>query len=199
MDRIDSLEKKVEDIEYIKDSKGTFILNEARKLIPCCTLHRVPSSYYDETLEWRADVLKAPSIHHLCKTLIIENVKCLEPTKNYPRYIAVVVGYTSRISSQKLIRTFLSLPGNEDKTIKQHFAMSSADAEVCAKLTGFEFNAVTPFGLKFECPVVLSKRIFDLTPNLFFLGGGEIDLKLRVDTQQFVDGLGAIIADIDQE
>ena len=45
-------------------------------------------------------------------------------------------------------------------------------------MTGYEYGSVTPFCLKTQLPIVLSKRINDLNPRFFYMGGGEIDLKI---------------------
>jgi hypothetical protein len=42
----------------------------------------------------------------------------------------------------------------------------------------------------------LSHHIEKLNPNYFWLGGGEVDLKLAVDTKQFIKSMNPIIADI---
>ena len=35
------------------------------------TFKVVPSDYYDRPLEFRRDILSAPSIHHLCKSIVL--------------------------------------------------------------------------------------------------------------------------------
>ena len=45
-------------------------------------------------------------------------------------------------------------------------------------MTGYEYGSVTPFCLKTQLPIILSKRINDLNPRFFYMGGGEIDLKI---------------------
>lgn len=36
---------------------------------------RMPGDYYERDLEYRMECLEAASIHHLCKSIIMENTK----------------------------------------------------------------------------------------------------------------------------
>ena len=36
---------------------------------------RVAADYYDRPLEWRRDAVGAPSVHHLCKAIVMENTR----------------------------------------------------------------------------------------------------------------------------
>ncbi len=45
-------------------------------------------------------------------------------------------------------------------------------------------------------PIVLSHKIAELKPNYFFCGGGEVDLKLKVDTKEFSSVFKPYIVDI---
>ena len=64
-----------------------------------------------------------------------------------------------------------------------------------SKLSGYNHNAVTPFGMKFNMPIVFSHSI--LLDNLdFFLGGGEVDLKIKLNSTEFIDKMSCLVADI---
>ena len=70
----------------------------------------------------------------------------------------------------------------------------AVDADSAA-LTGYEHNAVTPVGLATaSLPIVLSHRIAALPA--FWMGGGEVDLKLAVSTREFVAAYSPIVADV---
>lgn len=45
------------------------------------------------------------------------------------------------------------------------------------QLTGFRHNAVSPIGLATALPIIMSDRVAALQPPVFWLGGGEADLK----------------------
>jgi prolyl-tRNA editing enzyme YbaK/EbsC (Cys-tRNA(Pro) deacylase) len=47
-----------------------------------------------------------------------------------------------------------------------------ADENDSAKLTGFQHNAVSPFGLRSSIPIILAEAITKIKPNFIFLGGG---------------------------
>lgn len=49
--------------------------------------------------------------------------------------------------------------------------------QVSDQLTGFRHNAVSPIGLATKLPVIMSDRVAALQPPVFWLGGGEADLK----------------------
>jgi hypothetical protein len=56
--------------------------------------------------------------------------------------------------------------------------VAMAPKEAADALTGFPFNAVTPFGAKKAIPLILSKHVAKMP--FIWLGGGEVDVKLRV-------------------
>ena len=45
-------------------------------------------------------------------------------------------------------------------------------------------------------PIVLSSAVAALSPALFWMGGGEVDLKLGVDTSQFVAAYDSLVLDV---
>lgn len=48
------------------------------------------------------------------------------------------------------------------------------------QLTGFTYNAITPFASTTAIPVIVDAPVLSLDPPFIWLGGGEVDLKLRV-------------------
>ena len=60
----------------------------------------------------------------------------------------------------------------------------------------FKHNAVSPVGLKdTTVPIVLSHKVAELQPDFFWLGGGEVDLKLGFRASDFVDAYKPFIVD----
>ncbi len=57
-------------------------------------------------------------------------------------------------------------------------------------------RAVSPVGCKVQLPIIMSHRIAELTPAFFWMGGGEVDLKLGVRTEEFVRLVQPMVADI---
>ena len=80
--------------------------------------------------------------------------------------------------------------------------MRMVEGDTSAALSGFEHNAVSPLGLRTPLPILLSAPIARLPAGELWLGGGEPDLKLRVESQEFVrvinrlQGFSAKFADV---
>ncbi|KAL0716757.1 hypothetical protein Bca4012_066079 [Brassica carinata] len=151
---------------------------------------RVSPDYYDWPLESRRDVLRASSVDHLCKSIVLVNTQASSNVldcsdRNNSKYYVVVVQYTARFNAEAVKNFLYSL--NEGKIPKKRFNLRLAPEETSIQLTGFEHNAVTCVGMKTSIPVILDEAITKLKPDFFWLGGGEIDLKLGVRTSEFLD------------
>ncbi|XP_021912433.1 LOW QUALITY PROTEIN: uncharacterized protein LOC110826140 [Carica papaya] len=68
-----------------------------------------------------------------------------------------------------------------------HYAVRLAPEDTSIKLTGYEHNAVTCIGMNTDIPVILDEAIVELNPDFFWLGGGEVDLKLGIKTSEFIN------------
>ena len=157
----------------------------------------VPSDYYQHTLTWRRDVLKAPSISHLCKSMLVENTSFSETVLNDPsrhnneRFYIVVYQYVDRFDSDKLMRYFREAnPGVGKKSF--NYRVSDQGERV----TGFTAGGFTVFGMAQPITVVLSAKLLALRPLSLVLGGGHVDLKLILPTEEFVRVLAPIVADV---
>ncbi len=60
---------------------------------------------------------------------------------------------------------------------KQFFNPRLAPEDISDELSGFAHNGVSPVGLATRLPIIMSDRIAALQPGVFWLGGGEPDLK----------------------
>ncbi|XP_071689519.1 uncharacterized protein [Rutidosis leptorrhynchoides] len=151
---------------------------------------RVPSDYYDWSLESRRDVLGASSIHHLCKSIVLVNTQAAVDItdcsdRHNSKYYIVVVQYTARFSADAVKNFLYTL--NDGKIPKKRFNLRLAHEEISNKLTGYGHNGVTCVGMKTDIPVILDEAIVKLQPEYFWLGGGEIDLKLGIRTSEFIN------------
>ncbi|KAK4557885.1 hypothetical protein RGQ29_007583 [Quercus rubra] len=151
---------------------------------------KVPADYYDWPFEARRDALGAASIDHLCKSIVLVNtqapsnvIDCSD--QNNSKYYVVVIQYTARFNAET-VKNFLYLLNNS-QIAKKKFNLRLAPEETSVKLTGFEHNAVTCIGMKTDIPVILDEAIVKLHPDFFWLGGGEVDLKLGIRTSEFID------------
>ncbi|CAI7834701.1 unnamed protein product [Closterium sp. NIES-53] len=159
---------------------------------------RVPSDYYDWTLEARRDVLGAPSVDHLCKSIVMTNtqapadvVDCSNP--RYSKYYVIVIQYSARLNAEKVRNFVYAL--NDGTVPKKRINMRLAPEEDSMALTGFEHNAVAPIGTRTPIPVIISDRILALRPRYFWMGGGEVDLKLAMAADDFLSLLNPYVVD----
>lgn len=144
---------------------------------------RAPPEYYDRPLEFRQAIVGAASVHHLCKTIVMENTRVEENQPGVTKYWMVIVQYTARLHSDKL-RNFVR--AHDGNLTKNQVNMRLCPEDVSGRLTGFEHNGVSPIGVRTELPIIMSDRIAALQPDLFWLGAGEVDLKVGMSAADFV-------------
>jgi prolyl-tRNA editing enzyme YbaK/EbsC (Cys-tRNA(Pro) deacylase) len=156
---------------------------------------RVAGTYYDWTLEARRACLGAPSVHYLCKSLVMENTKWpltgAGPLKT-SRFVMVVIQYTGRLHNERLAKAVRQIQEGPRKQYNYRLCSPATNAE----LTGYEYNGVTPLGCLQDIPIVLSHRIAELKQPFFWLGAGEVDLKWRVSTAEFIRHFKPLVANI---
>ncbi|KAL7160348.1 hypothetical protein ABFS83_01G088800 [Erythranthe nasuta] len=178
------------DADYSTTTEGRLSAILRANAVRDFSFKRVRSDYYDWTFEARRDILGAASIHHLCKSIVMVNTQAPADVtdcsnRNYSKYYVVVVQYTARFNAE-IVKNFLYTL-NDGKIAKKKFNMRLAPEEISRKLTGYEHNGVTCIGMKTDMPVILDEAIVKLNPDFFWLGGGEIDLKLGIRTSEFVN------------
>ena len=162
---------------------------------------RVPANYYDEPLEFRRRCVGGATVDHMCKTIVMENTRCVNDDcadAFNSRWYLVVVQYTAKLNQQKLEK-FLHQLNNVDgrKCGKKNFNMRLAKEEDSERLTGYVKGAVCPFGCaERRMPVILSDKIVALEPQTFWLGAGEIDLKVGMSAADFVERAEPHVTDI---
>ncbi|CAG8465444.1 17064_t:CDS:2, partial [Acaulospora morrowiae] len=148
--------------------------------------YQVESDYYEWELQRRVFRLVAPSVDHLCKSVIFENTRCPHETIDDPlnsRYYCVIVQYVGSINTQKLMNYVRSL---KNKSIsKKNYNFRVADAEKSFQLTGFDNNGVSPIGMNQDIPIILTKSITELHPPVLYLGAGHVDWKLGLPVDDF--------------
>lgn len=165
-------------------------------------LKRTPKDYYEWTLEQRRALLEAPSTFYLCKTIIMENSAYAEEYAAEPwyyRYVAVIIQYEDKLNAEKVMKIMKSLQNDhvsKAKVSKKHFHFRLADEGVAQQLTGYGYNATTPFLMKTSMPIILTARVAELQPAYFWMGGGEVELKLGMSVSEFVQVTKAYIADV---
>ena len=197
---------------------------------------RVPGDYYDHSLDYRRECLRAAALSRLCKTLLMENTKAKkfnerdEVKKNaeitpsqraaLSEHFLVIVQYEdARFDAERRKRERVKRAGGFAPA--KAFNLRLAKDGVAEAMTGFVPGAVTPVGALCgllgshgqkavaskrrqgggggegegeEIPVVLSSRVARLPE--FWMGGGEVDLKLCVSTKDFIRAYDPIVADV---
>jgi hypothetical protein len=154
---------------------------------------RVRSDYYEQELPWRRDVLGAASVQQLCKSMIMENTRVGDMTLEEAtaagriKYVCVVLQYAgAKLQKEKLTDAVRRMEGSKAVGKKQ-YSLRMVAQEVSDALSGCEHNAVTLLGMNQPIPVLLSDKIRALPEGKVWLGGGEVDVKLRCDVAELVE------------
>jgi prolyl-tRNA editing enzyme YbaK/EbsC (Cys-tRNA(Pro) deacylase) len=139
---------------------------------------RVPSTYYQIPLARRAELLNCPP-QHLCKTIVLENAAGTvvgDPSQplHQQRYLAVVVQYVAKLSMD-VVTKFVGAPSR----------LTLAPLDAASSLTGFGLNGMTIVGVPTPFPVIVARDVARLP--FIWLGGGEVDAKLRLFTAQLLE------------
>jgi len=162
----------------------------------------VPSTYYGWNLQQRAESLTGSATHtaHLCKSLVLENKKLqngdpLMDVSTNPRYVLVICQYAATLNNAKLTAAVRHLRPIHDRLNVNRLDFRIADDNDA--ITGYAHNSVTPFGLlqQDKVHIILTREAVAL--KWFWMGGGHVDLKLRVATSEFVDKMPHVtVADV---
>ena len=209
--RVDDLERRMTEVENGKkdvdhrrvEMHGPVAVKLAKELqtrnVRDFSFHRVTEDYYEQTLEQRGQQLGAKRVEQLCKSIVLENTQagdevkgCTDPKNS--KYYLVVVQYCKRFNAE-LIRSFVYAMNKDKGVSKRKFNFRLCPEEVSHALTGYGHNAVTPIGMNENIPIILSKSVTELVEGYFWLGAGEVDLKLGLNTQQFIKAYNPFICD----
>eukprot|EP00386_Alphamonas_edax_P006258 GDKI01020330.1.p2 GENE.GDKI01020330.1~~GDKI01020330.1.p2 ORF type:complete len:131 (-),score=39.01 GDKI01020330.1:70-462(-) len=113
------------------------------------------------------------------------------------RYYAVIIQYTTKVNGERVkdvIKAINAADGVKLGNKKLNFNFASLEAS--EQLTGYIRNAITPFCCKTPIPVIVATPIMKLDPPLIWLGGGEVDLKLRINLSDLTHLLSPIVGDV---
>ncbi|CAH0479147.1 unnamed protein product [Peronospora belbahrii] len=191
--RLTLLERSLDDLEGVNRVRKHL----QREKVTSAMLKTAPSDYYSWHLDPRAKLLGCKTCH-LCKSIIMENVACLnngiEDSLN-SRYYCVVLQYNSKLDAEQLRRFVRHNISEVNRPSKKKFNFQHAQGEMAEKLTGFRHNGVSPFGMQTPIPVIVAGDVAALKPAFIWLGGGAENVKLRISVQDIVMALGARVAD----
>ncbi|KAF6001489.1 hypothetical protein F1559_001985 [Cyanidiococcus yangmingshanensis] len=169
-----------------------------------CQFRRCPTAYYSWTLEQRRQYLEpAPTVYHLCKSLVLENIRVTDQDGSAcssvaPLYVCVVLPYPARLHADKVTQAVRSSPElcTCFPVSRSQIRYQVAAAETCEQLTGYGYNAVTPLGMRTPMPILVASALVTWLQrcgdDFFWLGGGATDLKLNVSLSEFIDTFSRI-------
>ena len=167
--------------------------------------YKVPSDYYEWSLEQRMQVLEAPSTSHLCKTVIFANTKW-DPQLKVPfdrrnaKFYCLIVQYIDRLHSQKLNNFVKSLGANSEvERSKKYFNIRVCDEQLATELTGYQKGGVSPLGMLADIPIIVTKNIAELDPPVVYLGAGHNDFKVSFNINEFRVKTNCLVADLAYE
>ncbi|KDO29121.1 hypothetical protein SPRG_06177 [Saprolegnia parasitica CBS 223.65] len=188
--RAEALEQRVIAMENV----ARVVQHLRKEQVASAALHTAPAAYYDWSLAQRAQLLNCKT-SQLCKSIIMENVAWKAEMVHAPRYVCVIVQYEAKVNADKVAKLVRDA-GKDAKVSRKHVNFQHAATDVSDELTGFQFNGVSPFGMKTSIPVVVSSAILPL--GYVWLGGGAVDVKLRASTADIVRALDALVGDISE-
>jgi len=183
------------------------------------TFRWVPEDYYSYTLSKRAQILGAHSTFQLCKSMLMENRsydKSLATSTSsdgddstYGRFYLIMLQYETTINNKKLKSELRALRPVKERLDPSKFDFRVATEEDNARLTGYSHNAVTPFGMRENVPIILSKAITaenggDTSGSgsgggmsqFIYMGGGHINCKIGCAVADFVAATKPLVLDV---
>ena len=149
-----------------------------------------PEDYYSMTLDQRK-VIVGCNKEALCKSVILENTQFDEKIKCpiYQRYYLTIVQYVSEFNAEKIARLLRSYINEkyDIKLTKRQIHFRVAKKEVAYEMTGFSFNSIGPYLMKSEdLLIIFPSKLYEIYPQYFYLGGGELELKVGVCIDDFM-------------
>mmetsp|Transcript_14980 Transcript_14980/g.19677 ORF Transcript_14980/g.19677 Transcript_14980/m.19677 type:complete len:244 (+) Transcript_14980:654-1385(+) len=196
-EQVESLEARI--AERAGVSKEQRVVEEACMRLKISQYHflRTQANYYSLSLSERAAVLRAPGEDHLCKSLIYRNTNWDSTVKGHQNseYYCIVLQYTHMLDNDRLNALIKML--NRKNDISRSFSFRFATEEESLDISGFKHNAIAPIGMKKQIPIIVSSSIMNLVPPIIYLGGGLVDLKLKLaNIHDFATKTKALILNI---
>lgn len=197
-DRLNRIEIKLSHLEAEAAVKRCKKDLQKRRVLYSSSFIKVPSNYYERTLEERVRLLNANNVYQLCKSIIFENTACDHNAiddKTNSRYYIAIVQYGAKFDAELLKDVIYNLR-DTNKLSRKKFSFQLASPEDSLRLSGYRHNAVTPFGMLANLPVVICSNCLKMKPSYIWMGGGDINLKLGMLLTDFIRVTSAIIGTI---
>ena len=78
----------------------------------------------------------------------------------------------------------------KEKVSTAGFSFRFTEESEALELAGYAYNAITPFFMKYDLPIILSQDVAELEPAYFWMGGGTRNLKIGVSVADFLKFFG---------
>lgn len=185
-DKLQLLEKKIS-VLYQKGLLTKYFIDNN---ILSYKIVEADTKYYDLNLEQRQQILGANTTKVLCKTIILEN-KSFDKEKEsayYKRYYMCIVQYTNEFNAEKIIKVLRKRQNDncEEKLSKKYFHFRLSKEEVAFDMSGYYFNCITPFLMKCsDMEILFPQNLLKIYPYYFWVGGGEVELKVGISVEDF--------------
>ncbi|CAM9389685.1 unnamed protein product [Chrysoparadoxa australica] len=117
--------------------------------------------------------------------------------KRGSKYYCVVLQYIRKLDHGRLLKAVNANGGDKcDACLK--------GAEQGSAVMGFAHNAMSPFGMKTQVPIILDAAILELgkggtssrEASFIWMGSGDRHLKLGCAVSEFIQALAPIVADV---
>lgn len=160
----------------------------------------VNDNYYNTELLCRVKQLRSHSVDNFFKSILVENTRC-KHYETHPsditksRYFLIVLPYDGKFNAKTVANVIRSKHNNALSSKAFNIRMVTTD--ICYQLSGYVRNSVTPIGLKVSVPIIASSFIKTIQPPYMWLGGGHVNIKLRIDVDEFTRCCSPYYANID--
>jgi prolyl-tRNA editing enzyme YbaK/EbsC (Cys-tRNA(Pro) deacylase) len=149
------------------------------------------SSYYSLNLKQRQQVLGAHTTDVLCKTIILENTAFDKQYESeyYQKFYLAIVQYEKEFNGDKIMKSMKAIQNqhSSEKLSNKYFHFRLAKDEVAYDMTGYRFNCITPYLMKDEkVHILFPKNLLHMNPLYFWIGGGELELKVGLSIDDFM-------------
>lgn len=195
--RIGALAARVEALEAKRTGSARRAVKDARASSKFACTKWVAPNYYALPMRGRAEVLGC-EVTQMCKTMLVENKqwKGHDPFDRFnAKHYLVVVQYAATFNALGLRNALAALSAGALR--KSDFNFRVADEATMAALSGFEHNAVTPYGMReARVPVVLAMAAARAPREFFWMGGGHADLKVGVPVADFLKRFEPLLLDV---
>jgi prolyl-tRNA editing enzyme YbaK/EbsC (Cys-tRNA(Pro) deacylase) len=200
-DRVTAIERKHHGADHVDESmrRARRAVQEAQIYSAVWTL--VPEPYYTWPMSQRAACLGASSVHHLCKSLLLENKKALLSSRHVdftnPQFVLVVLQYAAELDNKLLVNAIRALrPNVQERLPDASFDFRLASEADNDRMTGYTHNSVCPFGLLHNDGVLIVLAASIVPLKCFWMGGGHPRLKLGMSVSDFCRAMQPIVAPI---